>query len=162
MSLTLQARKLGLYTHGMAGIKKDPIYEVFGIDRNEFEVVAGFTIGILDVKENLGKPLHRWEGASRANPWRKSGNRVPGKNEGPRSKRCTAPFFAAPGLRRLFQNGEMRGTKKIQGRSVLYMRVWIFCSDEADRRFGQPGSLSLSRRPCAPPGPRAAHNPRHG
>jgi hypothetical protein len=40
-------------------------------------------------------------------------------------------------MSRLFQNGEMRGTKKIQGRSVLkQVRVWIFCSDEADRRFG--------------------------
>lgn len=68
MSLTLQARKLGLYTHGMAGIKKDPIYEVFGIDRNEFEVVAGFTIGILDMKENLGKPYIDWEGPSPRKP----------------------------------------------------------------------------------------------
>ena len=68
MSLTLQARKLGLYTHGMAGIKKDAIYEVFGIDRNEFEVVAGFTIGILDVKENLGKPYIDWEGPSPRKP----------------------------------------------------------------------------------------------
>jgi nitroreductase len=68
MSLTLQARKLGLYTHGMAGIKKDPIYEVFGIDRNEFEVVAGFTIGILDVKENLDKPYLDWEGPSPRKP----------------------------------------------------------------------------------------------
>ena len=68
MSLTLQARKLGLYTHGMAGIKKEPIYEVFGIDRNEFEVVAGFTIGILDVKENLGKPYIDWEGPSPRKP----------------------------------------------------------------------------------------------
>lgn len=68
MSLTLQARKLGLYTHGMAGIKKDPIYEVFGIDKNEFEVVAGFTIGILDLKENLGKPYIDWEGPSPRKP----------------------------------------------------------------------------------------------
>lgn len=56
MSLTMQARKFGLYTHGMAGIRKDAIYEAFGIDRDEFEVVAGFTIGVLDARENLDAP----------------------------------------------------------------------------------------------------------
>lgn len=68
MSLTLQARKLGLYTHGMAGIKKDEIYTAFGIDKAEFEVVAGFTIGILDARENLGKPYVDWEGPSPRKP----------------------------------------------------------------------------------------------
>lgn len=75
MSLTLQARKLGLYTHGMAGIKKDAIYEVFSINRDEFDVVAGFAIGILDLKENLGKPYVDWEGPSPRKPldevWKK-------------------------------------------------------------------------------------------
>jgi nitroreductase len=52
----MQARKFGLYTHGMAGIRKDAIYEAFGIDRDEFEVVAGFTIGVLDARENLDAP----------------------------------------------------------------------------------------------------------
>jgi len=77
MSLTLQARKLGLYTHGMSGIKKDAIYDAFAIDRDEFEVVAGFTIGILDVKENLDKPYVDWEGPSPRKPlaeiWKQGG-----------------------------------------------------------------------------------------
>ncbi|MGE4441060.1 MAG: nitroreductase family protein [Desulfomicrobium sp.] len=68
MSLTLQARKLGLYTHGMSGIKKEAIHEAFGIDREEFEVVAGFAMGILDAKENLGKPYVDWEGPSPRKP----------------------------------------------------------------------------------------------
>lgn len=68
MSLTLQARKLGLYTHGMSGIRKDAIYEAFAIDRDEFEVVAGFTIGILDVRENLAKPYVDWEAPSPRKP----------------------------------------------------------------------------------------------
>lgn len=68
MSLTLQARKLGLYTHGMSGIRKEAIYDAFGIDRNEFEVVAGFTIGVLDVRENLGKPYVDWESPSPRKP----------------------------------------------------------------------------------------------
>lgn len=68
MSLTLQARKLGLYTHGMAGIKKDEIHTTFGIDKAEFEVVAGFVIGVLDVRENLGKPYVDWESPSPRKP----------------------------------------------------------------------------------------------
>ncbi len=68
MSLTMQARRLGLYTHGMAGIRKDAIYEAFGIDREEYEVVAGFTIGILDLKEKLDKPYVDWEGPSPRKP----------------------------------------------------------------------------------------------
>lgn len=68
MSLTLQARKLGLYTHGMSGIRKDAIYEDFAIDRDEFEVVAGFAIGILDVRENLDKPYVDWEDPSPRKP----------------------------------------------------------------------------------------------
>lgn len=68
ISLTLQARKLGLYTHGMAGIKKDAIYEAFGIDKAEFEVVAGFVIGVLDSRENLEKPYIDWEGPSPRKP----------------------------------------------------------------------------------------------
>jgi nitroreductase len=68
MSMTLQARKLGLYTHGMAGIKKDAVYEVFGINREEYGVVAGFTIGVLDQRENLDKPYIDWESPSPRKP----------------------------------------------------------------------------------------------
>ncbi|MDY0275885.1 MAG: nitroreductase family protein [Desulfomicrobium sp.] len=64
MSLTLQARKLGLYTHGMAGIKKEAIHDAFHIDRQEFEVVAGFVIGLLDEREHLEKPYVDWESPS--------------------------------------------------------------------------------------------------
>jgi len=68
MSLTMQARRLGLYTHGMSGIRKDAIYDTFGIDREEHEVVAGFTIGILDLREKLDKPYVDWESPSPRKP----------------------------------------------------------------------------------------------
>lgn len=68
MAMTFQARLLGLYTHGMAGIKKDEIYATFGIDRERFEVVAGFAIGVLDVRENLPKPYIDWETPSPRKP----------------------------------------------------------------------------------------------
>lgn len=68
MSMALQARSLGLYAHGMAGIKKDAIYDVFGIPRDEYEVVAGFAIGMLAARENLEKPYIDWEKPSARKP----------------------------------------------------------------------------------------------
>lgn len=61
MSLTLQARKLGLYTHGMAGIKKEEIYKVFQINQDEYQVMAGFAMGVLGQRDNLDPPYFDWE-----------------------------------------------------------------------------------------------------
>lgn len=47
MSLTLQARMEGLYTHGMGGIKAAEAAEYLGIDTDSSEVLMGFTIGKL-------------------------------------------------------------------------------------------------------------------
>lgn len=44
MSLTLQARMLGLYTHGMAGIDVDAIRAELGVP-DDYEVVCGIAIG---------------------------------------------------------------------------------------------------------------------
>lgn len=61
MSIALQAHNLGLYAHCMAGIKKDEIYTAFGIPGEEFEVVAGFALGMLAPREKLEKPYVDWE-----------------------------------------------------------------------------------------------------
>lgn len=47
MSLTLQARIEGLYTHGMGGIKTLEVAEYLNIDTQTSEVLMGFTIGKL-------------------------------------------------------------------------------------------------------------------
>lgn len=47
MSLTLQARMEGLYTHGMGGIKAVEVAEYLNVDDNSSEVLMGFTIGKL-------------------------------------------------------------------------------------------------------------------
>lgn len=44
MSLTLQARMLGLYTHGMAGIDIDAIRKELGVP-DSYEVICGIAIG---------------------------------------------------------------------------------------------------------------------
>lgn len=53
MSLTMQARKFGLYTHGMGGIIFEEIYRQLGIPEEEFEVICGFAIGAIDSPEKL-------------------------------------------------------------------------------------------------------------
>ncbi|MFG0330116.1 MAG: nitroreductase family protein [Phycisphaerales bacterium] len=45
MAMSLQARKLGLYTHGMAGFHEDKAYEALGVDREKYEVMAAIALG---------------------------------------------------------------------------------------------------------------------
>lgn len=53
MSLTMQARRFGLYTHGMGGINLEEVYRQLGIPEAEFEVICGFAIGVIDRPEVL-------------------------------------------------------------------------------------------------------------
>src|SRR5215212_11019460 len=45
MSLALEARKLGLYAHGMAGFDADKAHETLRIPREGYEVMAAIAIG---------------------------------------------------------------------------------------------------------------------
>lgn len=45
MSLALQARRMGLYTHGMGGIHAEQIYDALGVPREDYEVMCGIAIG---------------------------------------------------------------------------------------------------------------------
>lgn len=45
MSLALEARKLGLYTHAMAGFSADHVYDRLKIPRENFDVWAAIAIG---------------------------------------------------------------------------------------------------------------------
>jgi len=45
MSLALQARKLGLYTHGMAGFDEDRAFEVLKVPRDQYDIMAAVAIG---------------------------------------------------------------------------------------------------------------------
>lgn len=53
LALTMQARKFGLYTHGMGGIKLAEVYRQLGIPEDEFEVICGLAIGVIDRPEGL-------------------------------------------------------------------------------------------------------------
>ena len=45
MAMTLQARKLGLYTHGMGGIHRDAAAAYLGVNIEQEQVLMGFAIG---------------------------------------------------------------------------------------------------------------------
>ncbi len=55
MSMSLQARMEGLYTHGMGGIHAEQAAEYLGIDEATQEVVMGFTIGKLAELDQLSE-----------------------------------------------------------------------------------------------------------
>jgi len=48
MAMSLQARAMGLYTHGMAGIEYQRVYDALGLAPAAYRVICGFTIGRLD------------------------------------------------------------------------------------------------------------------
>lgn len=53
MSLTLQAAKFGLYTHGMGGIKRDAVAPALNISEQDYDVLCGFALGAIDSPDSL-------------------------------------------------------------------------------------------------------------
>lgn len=47
MAVALEARKLGLYTHAMAGFNSDQAYDRLGVPRDKFDIWAAIAIGWL-------------------------------------------------------------------------------------------------------------------
>ena len=45
MSLALQARKLGLYAHAMAGFSREKAYEILNVPAEEYDVMAAIAVG---------------------------------------------------------------------------------------------------------------------
>lgn len=45
VSLALQARKLGLYAHAMAGFRRDDTYDELGVPAEDYEVICAIAIG---------------------------------------------------------------------------------------------------------------------
>ncbi|MEM8548436.1 MAG: nitroreductase family protein, partial [Pseudomonadota bacterium] len=64
MAMTLQARMLGLYTHGMAGVHFDAAYEALGIDRETTQVVCAFALGHVGEAGSLPEALAEREAPS--------------------------------------------------------------------------------------------------
>ena len=59
MSLCLQARAEGLYTHGMAGIDKPGIADYLGLDADADNVIMGFAIGRIGDPADLDEDMRK-------------------------------------------------------------------------------------------------------
>jgi nitroreductase len=68
MALTMQARKFGLYTHGMAGFDEPRVYETLGIPKSDYKAVCAFTLGKYGDFDALPKELKEREKPSDRTP----------------------------------------------------------------------------------------------
>lgn len=68
MSLALEARKLGLYSHGMAGFDTQRAYTELGADPERYEVQAAIAVGAIGDPETLPDKLRAKEFPNDRNP----------------------------------------------------------------------------------------------
>ena len=68
MSLALQARSLGLYTHPMGGFHEDAAYDVLGVPRDKFEILVAVTVSKLGDPQVLPADLREREKPSTRKP----------------------------------------------------------------------------------------------
>jgi len=61
MAMTMQARMLGLYTHGMAGFDQNKAYSALGILEKDYQVVCAFAIGMYGDRESLPEDMKKNE-----------------------------------------------------------------------------------------------------
>lgn len=68
MAMTLQARMLGLYTHGMAGVHYGKVYSTLNIDVAKTKVICGFAMGHIGDPVNLPEAARKMEQPSARKP----------------------------------------------------------------------------------------------
>lgn len=68
MSLALQARKMGLYAHAMAGFSVDKAYEVLGVSADDYLVMAAVAVGRRDPDAELPEDLAKMEAPNSRKP----------------------------------------------------------------------------------------------
>jgi len=69
MALALQARRLGLYAHGMAGFNQEKAYEVLGVSKDEYHVMAAIAVGRKDeAADDLPEDLRAMESPNARKP----------------------------------------------------------------------------------------------
>jgi nitroreductase len=61
MALALQARKLGLYAHAMAGFNPDAAYALLGVARDEVDILTAIAVGRLGDPAGLPEDLRAME-----------------------------------------------------------------------------------------------------
>jgi len=68
MSLALQARRLGLYAHAMAGFHRDTIYEVLEIPEDDYKAICAIAIGRYGDAQSLPEDLRKREAPNTRKP----------------------------------------------------------------------------------------------
>jgi len=68
MSLALQARRLGLYAHGMAGFSQEKAYELLRVSPEEYEVIAAIAVGRHGDPADLPDDLRQMESPNDRKP----------------------------------------------------------------------------------------------
>jgi len=61
MSLALQARQKGLFTHAMGGFHEDRVYEELGVPEDQYRSMAAIAIGYKDTPDILPEKLQEME-----------------------------------------------------------------------------------------------------
>ncbi len=69
MAMTLQARMLGLYTHGMAGFHADKVYQALDVPEEDYEVCCAFAIGQFGDIESLPPDKKEMERPNNRHPF---------------------------------------------------------------------------------------------
>ncbi len=68
MSLALQARSLGIFTHGMAGIDNEAAHAKLGVSDEFYTVMCAFVAGRIGPREDLPDELQERESPNDRNP----------------------------------------------------------------------------------------------
>ncbi len=68
MALALQARSLGIYTHGMAGIDYDSVHEKLVVSDEYYTAMCGFVAGRIGPREALPEDLQERESPNDRKP----------------------------------------------------------------------------------------------
>ena len=68
MALALQARSLGLYSHAMAGIDHDTVYEKLGVSDEFYTAMCGFVVGKIGPREALPEDVQERESPNDRKP----------------------------------------------------------------------------------------------
>ena len=68
MSLTVQARMMGLYTHGMAGFSPARAYELLKVPEEEYDAMCAIAVGRYGDREALPEEVRAMEAPSNRKP----------------------------------------------------------------------------------------------
>lgn len=69
MALALQARRLGLYAHAMAGFSQDKAYQLLNVDSEKYEIMCAIAVGRHGGVENLADEFKSKEAPNTRKPF---------------------------------------------------------------------------------------------